>query len=135
MHNKLLKFTPATNGAAGALPQKKTWIYYFVRILIFGPKLGLIGFIIFITRDASIPMLLVSIAGVSLGILSQLMILQANYNPKHKPLILASSVVFGFIAVAMCFVFLRPQSFLAVAGIALLFIVYASYIRFRLNTP
>ncbi len=111
--------------------KNKTWIFYLVQILIFGPMLGLMIFAVFVTRDQSIPMLILASAGISLGVASQLIILRKIYNPTHRDIILCGAVALGLVSLPLCFVYMGAQSLLRVGFIVSLFVAYAVFLRLR----
>lgn len=101
-----------------------------VQFLIFGPMLGLLLFIIYITRDQSIPMVAVVSAGTSLGVTAQLLILHKIYRPAHRSIILGSCVALAAVLLPWCFIYLGFGSLLRLGLIASLFVAYALLLRF-----
>lgn len=116
------------------ISRRKTWIYYLVQFLIFGPMLGLMVFAIFITRDQSIPVLTIGVAGTSVGVVFQLIILRNIYKPKRKPLILGGCTFFAFLSLVFSIIYLGLHSVLHAGIIAMLFVAYSVFLRLRSAT-
>lgn len=116
------------------ISRQKTWVYYLVQFLIFGPMLGLMAFAIFITREQSIPMLTIGVTGTSVGVVLQLLILRNIYKPKRRSLILGSCIFFAILSLVFTIIYLGLHSVLHAGIIAMLFVAYSVFIRLRSGT-
>ena len=95
--------------------------------------LGLMVFAIFIARDQMIPMLTISVAGISVGLVFQLIILRNIYRPKHRPLILGGCIFLAALSLVFSIIYLELHSVSYAGIIAMLIVVNSVFIRLRLR--
>ncbi|WP_444940638.1 hypothetical protein ACJJI3_19415 [Microbulbifer sp. ZKSA004] len=115
------------------IPRKKTWIFYLVQFLTFGPMLGLVLFILYIIREQAIPMILVAVSGVGLGNAVQCLILRGLSGVNEFKAHFWGYLVGGLASLVITLYFYSLGTLPYISIIASLAIVYALFVRFTSN--
>ncbi len=111
--------------------KEKTWIYYLIQFLIFGPMLGLLVFSVYITRIQSVPMILIAISGVCFGKVAQLIVLKGVYIPPNRNIVIISCLAFGTVTTVVSAWLAGHHALLSIALLCSLFFGHAIYTKHR----
>jgi ABC-type thiamin/hydroxymethylpyrimidine transport system permease subunit len=119
-----------------SMPKSRA-IKHLVTFLVFGPMLGLMIFIVYITREQTIPMILCAAAGVGIGKAIQYLIFLGKkvFSSRNLLINVTSWFSVGIICSLLGYNFYGLKFLLYSCVIALLGILYAIYFKYFCQQP